>query len=240
MEVFERHGVKLRLFHGRGGTVGRGGGPSYQAILAQPPGSVQGQIRITEQGEVIASKYSDPDIGRRNLETLVAATLEATLLNRGSVRPEESIYREVMDEMSADAFAAYRKLVYETPGFVTFFRTATPITEIADLHVGSRPASRKQVGPHRGPARHSLGVQLVAGAHHAARLVRVRHRGGAARRAPRRGRAGPAQADVRGMAVLPRRCCPTWTWCWRRATSTSPRATPSWWPMPSCATASSA
>jgi phosphoenolpyruvate carboxylase len=144
VEVFKRHGVKLRLFHGRGGTVGRGGGPSYQAILAQPPGTVLGQIRITEQGEVIASKYADPDIGRRNLETLVAATLEATLLNRGGVRREESLYREVMEEMSADAYAAYRKLVYDTPGFVTFFRTATPITEIADLHVGSRPASRKR------------------------------------------------------------------------------------------------
>jgi phosphoenolpyruvate carboxylase len=144
VEVFKRHGVKLRLFHGRGGTVGRGGGPSYQAIVAQPPGTVQGQIRITEQGEVIASKYADPDIGRRNLETLVAATLEATLLNRAGVRPDESLYREVMEELSADAYAAYRRLVYDTPGFVAFFRTATPITEIADLHVGSRPASRKK------------------------------------------------------------------------------------------------
>jgi len=138
VEVFAHHGVTLRLFHGRGGTVGRGGGPSYQAILAQPPGSVAGQIRITEQGEVIASKYSDPDIGRDNLETLVAATLEATLLRRGGVRADDA----VMEELSADAFAAYRNLVYETPGFVSFFRTVTPISEIAELHVGSRPASR--------------------------------------------------------------------------------------------------
>jgi phosphoenolpyruvate carboxylase len=144
VEVFRKHGVKLRLFHGRGGTVGRGGGPSYQAILAQPPGTVQGQIRITEQGEVIASKYSDPEIGRRNLETLMAATLEATLLQRGAARPEETRYRDVMEELSVDAYAAYRGLVYETPGFATFFRTATPIGEIADLHVGSRPASRRK------------------------------------------------------------------------------------------------
>jgi phosphoenolpyruvate carboxylase len=144
VEVFRKHGVKLRLFHGRGGTVGRGGGPSYQAILAQPPGTVQGQIRITEQGEVIASKYSDPEIGRRNLETLMAATLEATLLQRGAARPEETRYRDVMEELSVDAYAAYRGLVYETPGFATFFRTATPISEIADLHVGSRPASRRK------------------------------------------------------------------------------------------------
>ncbi|HEX7810738.1 MAG TPA: phosphoenolpyruvate carboxylase [Burkholderiales bacterium] len=143
VKVFSRHGIALRLFHGRGGSVGRGGGPSYQAILAQPPGSVAGQIRITEQGEVIASKYSDPEIGRRNLETLVAATMEATLLKtgRGNARPA---HLEVMEEMSATAFAAYRNLVYETPGFVQFFRTATPITEIADLNVGSRPASRKK------------------------------------------------------------------------------------------------
>jgi phosphoenolpyruvate carboxylase len=142
VRVFARHNVELRLFHGRGGTVGRGGGPSYQAVLAQPPGSVAGQIRITEQGEVIASKYSDPDIGRRNLETLVAATFEATLLE--PARMERAEYLEVMQEMSATAFSAYRSLVYETPGFVQFFRTATPITEIADLHVGSRPASRKK------------------------------------------------------------------------------------------------
>jgi len=132
------------LFHGRGGTVGRGGGPSYQAILAQPPGSVQGQIRITEQGEVIASKYSDPDIGRRNLETLVAATIEATLLSRAPANGHSEQHSEVMEELSADAFKAYRHLVYETPGFVKFFRTATPITEIADLHVGSRPAARRK------------------------------------------------------------------------------------------------
>ena len=144
VEVCEQNTVKLRLFHGRGGTVGRGGGPSYQAILAQPPGSVQGQIRITEQGEVIASKYSDPDIGRRNLETLVAATIEATLLNRAPASGHSEQHSEVMEQLSADAFKAYRHLVYETPGFVTFFRTATPITEIADLHVGSRPAARRK------------------------------------------------------------------------------------------------
>jgi phosphoenolpyruvate carboxylase len=142
LDVFEGHRVKLRLFHGRGGTVGRGGGPSYQAILAQPPGSVAGQIRITEQGEVIASKYSDPEIGRENLETLVAATLEATLLHRAGARAEEAAYCEAMEELSADAFSAYRDLVYNTPGFTRFFRSITPIREIAELHIGSRPASR--------------------------------------------------------------------------------------------------
>jgi len=142
LDVFDRHDVKLRLFHGRGGTVGRGGGPSYQAILSQPAGTVQGQIRITEQGEVIASKYSNPDIGRRNLETLVAATLEATLLDRASPQGDASHYHALMEELSAEGFRAYRELVYETPGFVTFFRLATPIREIADLNVGSRPASR--------------------------------------------------------------------------------------------------
>ena len=141
VEVFRRHGVQLRLFHGRGGTVGRGGGPSYEAILAQPPGSVAGQIRITEQGEVIGSKYANPEIGRRNLETLVAATLEATLLD--CHRRVESVYHEAMDELSEEAYRAYRLLVYETPGFINFFRTATPISEVGELHVGSRPSYRK-------------------------------------------------------------------------------------------------
>ena len=143
VQMFEKHGIELRLFHGRGGTVGRGGGPSYQAILAQPPGSVNAQIRITEQGEVIGSKYSDPEIGRRNLEILLAATMEATLLHPhgdDSTMPE---YHRIVEGLSQDAFAAYRKLVYETPGFEDFFFSATPIHEIAELNIGSRPSSRK-------------------------------------------------------------------------------------------------
>jgi phosphoenolpyruvate carboxylase len=143
VKVFTRHRVELRLFHGRGGTVGRGGGPSYDAILAQPPGSVNGQIRITEQGEVIASKYSNPEIGRRNLETLIAATLEATLLDHPHNADGDPEYMRIMEELSRDAFAAYRKLVYETPGFTEFFFSVTPIREIAELNIGSRPSSRK-------------------------------------------------------------------------------------------------
>jgi len=144
--VFEKAGVKLRLFHGRGGTVGRGGGPSYDAILAQPHGTVNGQIRLTEQGEIIASKFSNKDIGRRNLELLVAATLEASLLPQ----PEDSGHSQqlhqfetIMAEISDRAYKAYRNLVYETPGFTDYFFTATPIAEIAELNLGSRPASRK-------------------------------------------------------------------------------------------------
>jgi len=137
----EEHGLTLRLFHGRGGTVGRGGGPSYQAILAQPPGTVNGQIRLTEQGEVIASKYANPDIGRRNLETLVAATLEATLLHPTKSAPKA--FLEAADALSQASMAAYRELVYDTPGFTDYFFAATPIREIAELNIGSRPASRK-------------------------------------------------------------------------------------------------
>ena len=140
-ELGRAHGLTLRLFHGRGGTVGRGGGPSYQAILAQPPGTVNGQIRLTEQGEVIASKYAHPEIGLRNLETLVAATLEATLLHPTKSAPKA--FLEAADAISAASYAAYRKLVYETPGFTDYFFNATPIREIAELNIGSRPASRK-------------------------------------------------------------------------------------------------
>ena len=136
-----RHGIALRLFHGRGGSVGRGGGPSYQAILAQPPGTVNGQIRLTEQGEVIASKYAHPAIGRRNLETFVAATLEATLLDPGRQVP--AAFLQAAQSLSLASMAAYRRLVYETPGFADFFFAATPLREIAELNIGSRPASRK-------------------------------------------------------------------------------------------------
>ena len=133
--------IRLRMFHGRGGTVGRGGGPSYQAILAQPPGTVRGQIRLTEQGEVIASKYANPEIGRRNLETLVAATLEATLLQ--PTKPATPAFLSAAAQLSQDSMAAYRALVYETPGFTDYFFNSTPIREVAELNIGSRPASRK-------------------------------------------------------------------------------------------------
>jgi len=145
VELFDQlaasHRIQLRMFHGRGGTVGRGGGPSYQAILAQPPGTVRGQIRLTEQGEVIGSKYANPEIGRRNLETLVAATLEATLLQ--PTKPAPEAFLQAAQQLSDASMKAYRALVYETPGFTDYFFGSTPIREIAELNIGSRPASRK-------------------------------------------------------------------------------------------------
>ncbi len=135
------HGIRLRMFHGRGGTVGRGGGPSYEAILAQPPGTVRGQIRLTEQGEVIASKYANPEIGRRNLETLVAATLEASMLK--PTKPAPQSFLDLATLLSEASTKAYRRLVYETPGFTDYFFAATPLKELAQLNIGSRPASRK-------------------------------------------------------------------------------------------------
>jgi phosphoenolpyruvate carboxylase len=143
IEVFERHGVRLRLFHGRGGSVGRGGGPSYDAIVAQPGGAVNGQIRITEQGEIISSKYSNAEVGRNNLEILSAATLEASLLHPRKPAPKRE-YLTAMERLSALAFKAYRGLVYETEGFVDYFWSSTVINEIATLNIGSRPASRKK------------------------------------------------------------------------------------------------
>ncbi|MGY1600928.1 phosphoenolpyruvate carboxylase [Geodermatophilus sp. SYSU D00815] len=143
VEVARREGIRLRLFHGRGGTVGRGGGPSYDAIRAQPPGSVAGQLRITEQGEVIAAKYGEPDRARRNLEALVAATLESTLLDIEGLGDDAEPAYELLDDLAARAERAYRALVHETPGFVEWFRAATPIGELAELNIGSRPPSRK-------------------------------------------------------------------------------------------------
>jgi phosphoenolpyruvate carboxylase len=143
IETYRKHGIGMRLFHGRGGSVGRGGGPSYDAILAQPAGAVCGQIRITEQGEIISSKYSNRDTCRRNLNILVAATMEATLLETKRPAPPEAFIAE-MSKLSDLAFNAYRKLVYETPGFEDYFWSSTVINEIATLNLGSRPASRKK------------------------------------------------------------------------------------------------
>ena len=143
--VARRAGVHLRFFHGRGGTVGRGGGPAYQAILALPPGTVDGSIRLTEQGEIVAAKYSNPAMARRNLETLVSATLEASLLHppgSGDGAAADPVFSETMGELSSSAFDAYRALVYGDDRFVSFFRAITPTNEIATLNVGSRPASR--------------------------------------------------------------------------------------------------
>ena len=144
-QLFDEHGVQLRLFHGRGGSVGRGGGPSFEAILAQPPGSVRGQIRLTEQGEIIQAKYADPQVGRHHLELLVSALLQATLL-QAPAGTSHADYEEALRQIASHAHRAYRTLVYETEGFAGFFFSTTPIAEIMELNIGSRPASRKATG----------------------------------------------------------------------------------------------
>ncbi len=138
--LFREQSVRLRLFHGRGGSVGRGGGPAREAIIAQPPGAVSGQIRLTEQGEVISSRYSHAEIGYAHLETLVSATIEASLLPGPDLATEASA--AIMDSLSNYAFDAYRDLVFGTEGFEDFFWSSTIISEIASLNIGSRPASR--------------------------------------------------------------------------------------------------
>lgn len=143
VESARKTGMRLRLFHGRGGTVGRGGGPSYDAIRAQPPGAVNGSLRITEQGEVIAAKYAEPQIAHRNLETLLAATLEATLLDIEGLGDAAGPAYDVLDELAARAQRAYSELVHDTPGFVEYFKESTPVSEIGALNIGSRPTSRK-------------------------------------------------------------------------------------------------
>jgi phosphoenolpyruvate carboxylase len=142
VEVFQRAGARLRLFHGRGGTVGRGGGPSYEAVLAQPQGSVRGSLRLTEQGEVRAAKYADPEMARHNLEALVAGTLETSLLDVEGLGDDAPAAYALMDDLAGRARDAYRDLVYGTEGFVDWFRAATPISEVSELNLGSRPASR--------------------------------------------------------------------------------------------------
>jgi len=145
-EVARGAGVRLRLFHGRGGTVGRGGGPAFQAVLALPPGSVDGSIRVTEQGEMVAAKYSNPALARRNIETLVAATLQRSVPDGHGAAADDPAFLDAMHTLAGTAFGAYRELVYGDERFVTFFKAITPTDEIAKLNVGSRPASRTTSG----------------------------------------------------------------------------------------------
>ncbi|AKU17554.1 phosphoenolpyruvate carboxylase [Luteipulveratus mongoliensis] len=143
VDVAREGDIRLRLFHGRGGTVGRGGGPSYEAILAQPRGAVRGSLRLTEQGEIIAAKYAEPRLAVRNLEALVSATLEASLLDTERLGEETKAAYEHLDELAGLAREAYADLVHRTPGFVEYFKSSTPVAEIGALNIGSRPASRK-------------------------------------------------------------------------------------------------
>lgn len=141
-----KHGIKITFFHGRGGTVGRGGGPSYDAIISQPLGSVQDRIRLTEQGEIIAAKYGNKDAAYYNLETLFSAVIERmnTDMVNIDIRDIPEI-KEMMDEIVDDSYKTYRKLVFEDPNFYNYFFEATPIKEVSSLNIGSRPASRKKI-----------------------------------------------------------------------------------------------
>ncbi len=139
-EIAEEYGIALRIFHGRGGSVGRGGGPAYAAILAQPTDTIKGSIKITEQGEVLASKYSLPELALYNLETITTAVIQSSLLRNGFDRIEP--WNEIMEELATRARAVYRSLIYEQPDFVDFFFSVTPIDVISQLQIGSRPSKR--------------------------------------------------------------------------------------------------
>lgn len=140
-KVASAHGVSLRIFHGRGGSVGRGGGPAYQAILAQPGHSIGGRIKITEQGEVLASKYSLPELAIKNIETVTAAVIQASIVP--TMPPGLQYTHQLLEQLSEDARIEYRNLVYDTEGFLEFFNHVTPIQEISELQISSRPARRK-------------------------------------------------------------------------------------------------
>ncbi len=202
VEVFEHHGVRLRLFHGRGGSVGRGGGPSYDAIIAQPGGAVNGQIRITEQGEIISSKYSQRRSRPQQSGNPGRRHLEASLLQPRQSAPSGD-YLKAMEQLSALAFKAYRGLVYETEGFADYFWASTVITEISNAQHRQPPGLAQEDPRDRRPSRHSLGVQLGAMPVDAAGMVwfwqRGRDLGGGA---SGQGHAVPAGA-LQGVAVLP-------------------------------------
>ena len=143
-DVSTETGIPIRVFHGRGGTIGRGGGPTHASILSQPNGVLDGEVKFTEQGEVIADKYGHPEIARRNLDLAFTAVLEASLAHKSPRHDEDTVTRwySIMDGMANDAYAAYRRFV-ETPGLVEYFTTSTPVEELGEMNIGSRPARRR-------------------------------------------------------------------------------------------------
>ena len=143
-KVAAEFGIALRIFHGRGGSVGRGGGPAYSAILAQPTDTIQGRIKITEQGEVLASKYSLPELALYHLETMTTAVIQSSLLGSGFDRVEP--WNQIMEELSARSRSVYKALIYEQPDFVDFFHSVTPVDVIGQLQIGSRPSKRPGKG----------------------------------------------------------------------------------------------
>ena len=142
--IAQKHGIKLTIFHGRGGTIARGGGPANRAIRSQPPGSINGRFRLTEQGEIIASRYANPELAHRHLEQIASAVILASAPQKEEPIPAK--WRTAMEEMSKVALQAYRELVYETPGFIEFWEATTPLDEIKRLQIGSRPAARAKLG----------------------------------------------------------------------------------------------
>ena len=215
-----QRGIRMRFFHGRGGAVGRGGGSSFDAIRALPAGASHTGIRITEQGEVVASKYGDPEIGRASLETIVAASLLAELVAEARCGGRRS--RRAAGRLQRGGVRAYRGLVYETPNFEVYFREATPLLEIADLKIGSRPAARKQSGRIE-----DLRAIPWVFSWSQARVMLPGWFGFGSAAGEHRGReAAAALQDTRRSSAPP---SPIWKWCWPNPPCPSPGAMPRWW-----------